>query len=60
MKHKEPDRKSVPINMGPAILNDWLRANYTLYHISEIIIERDTTNTVMTISLKREGFSNHD
>lgn len=48
------------ITMGPSLLNDWLKKQWSLYHINEIEIETDKTNTIMTIKLKSEEFPNYD
>lgn len=44
------------ITMGTAILAGWLHYHSNVHQVSEIVINIDPTDTIMTISLKGEDF----
>lgn len=50
------NRRIMPISMGPPALEQWSKYHYVHHQITEIIVEIDPTDTIMTIQLKTEEF----
>ena len=55
-----PYRRTMPITIGPPSLANWLKYHYNNHQVTEIIIEIDPTDTLMTIQLKTEEFPEFD
>ena len=57
MKNKTSKNiRTMPISIAVPSLNEWLKYHCQVNHIIEVVVEIDSTDTVMTIALKREDF----
>lgn len=54
------NRRTMPITIGPPSLEQWLKYHYVQHQVTEIIVEIDPTDTIMTIQLKTEEFPELD